>query len=676
VRERPGSDRGGERVSCERESPSRPRESGESHPVTTVDATASIRIGGYSLEVATQVGSFARFEPEQESENAPELGAALDENPDGHAAAGTTIEEFEASAEAVTDRIEEAEGLLRASAEGKLLDPATLSGEVDSLLELLGRLDKAGRFDEELALMRSLNGLLALSMRWLELVRSLRSLLSSADAAGHNAARAFAHHELGSLHLCVGQAETAREHLDEALRIEEQMGDLAGRCATRHNLDAARRELAGRPGGVRSPRRLLRLAVLAAVFVGLAAGAGGTSIAFAIRGGGDDSASTPGDRSSVAFTVGQDFEPDDPRRSASVSVNCTEGGTPDAARKPASETAPAIFAISGFGTGATCTATLGAAPAGYTVDVSDCRNVSITDTDSPSCTLTSTRKVAGSVTFTVTKDFEPGNQASVSVSVSCTNGGRPDASPKPAREDAPAVFTINGFSSGASCTASEGAAPDGYTSSERGCRDVAIVSGKPAACTIINTRDTPASVTFTVEKDFNPDEPKRAVSISVSCTEGGTPDASPKPAREGTPAVFTISGFGSGGTCTATEGAAPDGYASNERDCRSVAIAERRSCTITNTLNSTMFSVSREFTDGNQGSVAITLSCDSGTVDSAGLTAREGLPALFTVSGFTAGATCTATTIKAPSGYRRDETGCQKVPLETGKCTIVYAPSG
>jgi hypothetical protein len=637
--------------------------------VTTFAAAASVRIGGYSLEVGTHAGSFARFEPEQESENAQELTAALEEEPEQHPAAVAAIEEFEASAEAVTGRIEEAEGLLRAAAEGKLLDPVKLTGEVDSLLELLGRLDKAGRFDEELALMRSLNGLLALSLRWLELIRSLRSLLRSAEAAGHKAGRAFAHHELGSLHLCAGQAKKAREHLDEALRIEEQLGDLAGRCATRHNLDAARRELAGRPRGVRPPRRLLRLAVLAAVFVGV--GAAGTSIAFGIRGGDGDGGST-----SVALAVEQDFEPDNPRGSVSVSVSCTEGGAPDATPKPASETAPAVFAVSGFGGGATCAATVRGAPAGYTTDASNCRNVSITESDSPSCTITSRRKKAGSVTFTVAKDFEPGNQASISVSVSCTKGGRPDASPKPAREGAPAVFTIKGFAPGATCTATERGAPAGYTSSERGCRDVAIAGGKPATCTIINTRKTPTSVTFTVTKDFDPDEPEVSVSISVSCTEGGTPDASPKPAREGTPAVFTISGFGPGGaTCTATEGAAPDGYTSNERDCRSVAIAEKRSCTITNTLNSTTFSVGRKFTDGSTRTVAVSLTCDSGTVDPAGGTAREGSPALFTVTGFTADATCTATTIKAPSGYR-SETACQKVRLDARECTIVYAPPG
>jgi hypothetical protein len=412
--------------------------------------------------------------------------------------------------------------------------------------------------------------------------------------------------------------------------------------------------------------------LLAALFVGL--GAGGSSIAFAIQGGDGDGTSTTGDRGSVALSVEQDFEPDNPRGSVSVSVSCTEGGTPDAAPKPASETAPAVFAISGFGAGATCAATVRAAPAGYTTDASDCRNIPITESDSPSCTITSTRKNAASVTFTVAKDFEPDNQGSVSVSVSCTMGARPDASPKPTREGAPAIFTISGFAPSSTCTATERGAPADYISSDRGCRDVAITGGRPATCTIINTRETPASVTFTVTKDFNPDEPEVPVSISVSCTEGGTPDASPKPTREGTPAIFTISGFGPGGaTCTATEGAAPEGYTSNERDCRSVAIADKRFCTITNTLNSTTFSVGREFSDGNTINVVVNLTCDSGTVDPARGTAREGSPAVFSVNGFTGGATCTATTVKAPPEYHRNESACQKVRLDASKCTIVYA---
>ena len=139
---------------------------------------------------------------------------------------------------------------------------------------------------------------------------------------------------VGYLHLCAGNAEKAARHLNEALRIEEQLGDLAGRCATRHNLDAARRQLAGRL--FEPPRRLALLALLAALFVGL--GAGGASLAYAIHGGGGGGEGS-GDPTSVAFMVEQDFEPDNPRASVTVSVSCTEGA-PDASSKPTSENAP------------------------------------------------------------------------------------------------------------------------------------------------------------------------------------------------------------------------------------------------------------------------------------------------------------------------------------------------
>ena len=128
--------------------------------MTTFAGGEAVRIGGYSLEVGTRAGSFARFEPEKERENAQALAAALEEEPEERPFAA--VEKFEAGAQEVTGRIEEAEGLLRAAAEGRLLDPAKLTGEVDSLLDLLGRLDKSGRFEEELALARSLNGLLGL----------------------------------------------------------------------------------------------------------------------------------------------------------------------------------------------------------------------------------------------------------------------------------------------------------------------------------------------------------------------------------------------------------------------------------------------------------------------------------------------------------------------------------
>ena len=256
----------------------------------TLDPSATVPIGGYSLEVATRSGSFAQFEPARETDNARALKEALAEESDRPPAVAVAVEDFEESASEVTGRIERADGLFRAASSGQMLEPGNLTGELDALLDLFDRLDKRGRFDEELKLMRSLNGLLVLALRWLDLVRSLRSLLRSAEGAGHQAGQAWAHHELGSLHLCAGESQRASEHLHQALRIEQELGDLAGRCATRHNLDSARRDLALDGGGGGGPRRLLRLAGLAAV-VGVLAG-GGTGIALALRDGGDSSATT------------------------------------------------------------------------------------------------------------------------------------------------------------------------------------------------------------------------------------------------------------------------------------------------------------------------------------------------------------------------------------------------
>jgi hypothetical protein len=82
-------------------------------------------------------------------------------------------------------------------------------------------------------------------------------------------------------------------------------------------------------------------------------------------------------------------------------------------------------------------------------------------------------------TLIVHKDFIPNSKTgSVTISVTCTNGGRPDGSPKTATEAAPAVFTITGLADGATCTASEATAPAGYSKVQADCRDVSIAAGE------------------------------------------------------------------------------------------------------------------------------------------------------------------------------------------------------
>jgi hypothetical protein len=81
--------------------------------------------------------------------------------------------------------------------------------------------------------------------------------------------------------------------------------------------------------------------------------------------------------------------------------------------------------------------------------------------------------------------------------------------------------------------------------------------------------------------------------------------------------------------------------------------------------------VYKDFSDNNTASVSITLTCTSGTVTNNPQLAREGVPAVFTVTGALAGATCTASEPTVPSGYTRNQTDCQNGDSLNGSCTIV-----
>lgn len=103
---------------------------------------------------------------------------------------------------------------------------------------------------------RDLAALLALLLRWLDLVQSLQRALRTARALGDRRAEAWALHELGSLWLAGGEPAAGAKHLQKAMGIKEQLGD-QGRCVSRHNLDAAKRDLADRASLERLHRRRL-----------------------------------------------------------------------------------------------------------------------------------------------------------------------------------------------------------------------------------------------------------------------------------------------------------------------------------------------------------------------------------------------------------------------------------
>lgn len=84
--------------------------------------------------------------------------------------------------------------------------------------------------------------------------------------------------------------------------------------------------------------------------------------------------------------------------------------------------------------------------------------------------------------------------------------------------------------------------------------------------------------------------------------------------------------------------------------------------------------VNKDFIPNSTAAVPVALTCTSGTVDTTPLNASEATPAVFTVTGASLGATCTATET-VPAGYMADQTGCVGVALG-GSCTITNTLDG
>jgi PKD repeat protein len=193
-----------------------------------------------------------------------------------------------------TSKAERAVNLFTEIAQGRL-DPAAISDEVDALLGLLRRLDRDERWGEALRVARSLAMLLALLGRWVDLLRSLQVALSAAEQLGDASGKAWALHELGTLHLAAEEHAVADRLLSQAHDLREQIGDRHSLAVTDRNLQILCRTLRARlhePPYRRALEQILRIplpmlvfAILLLLVVGGAAGA-------IIRGSGNGNGST------------------------------------------------------------------------------------------------------------------------------------------------------------------------------------------------------------------------------------------------------------------------------------------------------------------------------------------------------------------------------------------------
>ena len=208
--------------------------------------TRTVVVGRYMLEVGAPPGTSISLSAEPEQGDPQPLARALKQGrADGkqkNAGVGSVADAVD-DASAATAGAERAVALFRGLAEGKVLDPRQLSGEIDTLLDLVERLDREGRWREALRLARALSGVLALLMRWADLVRSLNIALRAAQKLDDASEVARACHELGTLQLAAEDPAAAERALGEAREIRHRLGDSRGLAATDRNLQVLCRQL-------------------------------------------------------------------------------------------------------------------------------------------------------------------------------------------------------------------------------------------------------------------------------------------------------------------------------------------------------------------------------------------------------------------------------------------------
>jgi hypothetical protein len=271
-------------------------------PAAPRPPAGSVTVGRYSLKLGAPRGTAVVDAKGEERDEERTLRRALKKDkataPKPGDEALAAAPELVDKASDITSKVERAVTLFTELAEGRL-DPKALSDEVGALVDLLQRLDREGRWSEALSLARALAGLLALLMRWVDLVASLQVAVRAAAKLGDLDAAGWATHELGTLHLGAGSASGAERRLGEAREIRRRIGDRDGLAVTEQNLQALCRLLRSllREGRlVQRDTRLQRLQHSPALAVGLVAAviAGGAVAGAAVKGSGGSSSGSGG----------------------------------------------------------------------------------------------------------------------------------------------------------------------------------------------------------------------------------------------------------------------------------------------------------------------------------------------------------------------------------------------
>lgn len=285
--------------------------------------SCTLRVGDEAgLEIRTQAGA-GTLAAGTGAKGRDDLCRAVEQADEEHdkRTAGEVVEGASDKASEVTGKVERAKTLCTEVLNGEV-SLQSVGSELDALVGLLGRLDRAGRWEEELRLARCAAKLLALARRWLDLLHWLQAALRAAERLDDDAGKAWAAHELGTLHLAAGKDAAADSLLTQARELRERCGDRHGVALTERNLNVLCRKLRSDLHEKRRERlvdRAMRrpaIAVGAAVVLLAIGGSSGAVIDHSHGKGPTASASkeTPGpEPAGHSATVAISFSPLEPR---------------------------------------------------------------------------------------------------------------------------------------------------------------------------------------------------------------------------------------------------------------------------------------------------------------------------------------------------------------------------
>jgi Fibronectin type III domain len=262
-----------------------------------------VAVGSYELVVGDSAGT--AIAPAAGEPGSRPLARAIARSGGAHSTPRTGVESLEGAEDAAAKAASKAEvalSLFTQIAEGRL-DPASISDEcIDDLFGALGRFDRDGHRQEVLRLARSLVMLLLLLRRWAELLRSLWVALGAAERLGDEGAKAWALHELGTLHLAADKHADADYLLGQAHDLRERIGDRRGLTITDRNLQVLCRAVRAQLPRSRFQRALAQIPrrPAAALLLGALALAGAGVAGAVIRGPGNTHVTTTGTTTVVA----------------------------------------------------------------------------------------------------------------------------------------------------------------------------------------------------------------------------------------------------------------------------------------------------------------------------------------------------------------------------------------